>query len=217
MPLVRVEIVLQTLLEDGLATLLVRRAEKPYEGCWALPGGVLRVDLDVDLESSARRVLFERLKISPDSITQLLSVGSSGRDPRGAESWGLSVVFRAMASAETLAPISGKRVTDWRWFVVDHLPEKQEMAFDHLSLANEATRLTREEFRDLRLPNGIIPSIFTLSELQRICEEVEGTKINKSNFRRKLHDRAIVIQIKGAFQSGLKNRPAALYRLRSGN
>ena len=213
MPLVRVEIVLQTLIQSRLSTLLIRRAEDPFKGLWALPGGVIRVDLDASLDASALRVLQERLHIAPDGLRQLTAIGSSGRDPRAPHAWGLSIVYRGMVPEGTVLPKAGKRIDEWSWFPVDELPAARRFAFDHGALVEQATLDTRTEFYDLHFPPGLIPPKFTLTELQKICEDVLGHRIDKSSFRRKLMDREIVTPIAGAIQSGLRNRPAALYSL----
>jgi 8-oxo-dGTP diphosphatase len=215
MPLVRVELVLQTLLENKLATLVVKRLEDPFKGKWALPGGVIRTDLDPSIDSAAYRVLSERLGIAPKGLTQLITVGSAGREPRGPNEWGLSVIYRALVMEDNIEPAAGKRIEEWSWRTVEDLPPPDLFAFDHRNLVDQATDLTQSEFKDLRFPKEAIPLTFTLTELQTICEGMLGHKIDKSSFRRKLMDRRLVEPVEGAFQTGLKNRPAALYRLRT--
>ena len=215
MPLVRVELVLQTLLENKLATLVVKRLEDPFKGKWALPGGVIRTDLDPSIDSAAYRVLSERLSIAPKGLTQLITVGSAGREPRGPNEWGLSVIYRALVMEDSLELAAGKRIEKWSWRTVEDLPPPDLFAFDHRNLVDQATDLTQSEFRELRFPQEAIPLTFTLTELQTICESILGHKIDKSSFRRKLMDRRLVEPVEGAFQTGLKNRPAALYRLRT--
>ena len=56
MPFTRIELVVLSVVDDGLAVLLGKREQAPYIGKWALPGGVVRIDLDADLDASAQRV-----------------------------------------------------------------------------------------------------------------------------------------------------------------
>lgn len=212
MPLVRVEVVLQSIVQGRLCTLLVRRAESPFKGAWALPGGVIRIDLDATLDAAAVRVIQERLRIAPHGLRQLLTVGGVNREPRAPAHWGLSVVYRALVREEGLLPVAGKRVEDWAWHSVDGLPAPHELAFDHGDIALQAATWTRAEVEDLRLQPTLLPDQFTLSELQLTCEAVLGRRLDKSSFRRKLKDRGVVTPIEGAFQSGMRNRPAGIYR-----
>ncbi|UCH74827.1 MAG: NUDIX hydrolase, partial [Rhodospirillales bacterium] len=56
-PAVTTDIVIFTIRDKKLKLLLIRRAAAPFKGSWALPGGF--VDIDEDLESGARRELQE--------------------------------------------------------------------------------------------------------------------------------------------------------------
>ena len=82
MPFTRIELAVMSLIEDRLHVLLVRRAEAPHAGRWALPGGALRIDLDRSLEAGARRVMRERLGLELPFLRQLGAVGGPTRDPR---------------------------------------------------------------------------------------------------------------------------------------
>jgi 8-oxo-dGTP diphosphatase len=214
MPYCRVEIALQSVVDGRLMTLFARREDAPFKGAWGLPGGALRIDLDSDLDAAARRIAQERLQCTLPNLQQLGTVGAKGRDPRGEHSWGLSVVYRSLVSQEALNPKPGKRVAGFKWIPTDDLSEDAKFAFDHLFLANQAMQATRTEFAGLRLPTGYIPEKFTLPLLQELCEQVLGTQLDKSSFRRKLGERHLVELMEGEFTTGVKNRPAAIYRLR---
>ncbi|HRO62333.1 NUDIX domain-containing protein [Thermomonas sp.] len=211
MPFTRMEIAVLGLVDKRLQVLLVRREHAPHPGQWALPGGVLRIDLDASLEAAARRVLRERLGLELPFLRQLCAVGGSHRDPRAP--WALSVVYRAMAMASQLAPLAGKRVKQVTWLPVEDVMKDRALAFDHAALVAMAVETTRQEIEQLELPAGILPPQFTLSELQADCEQLLGRRLDKSSFRRRLADRALVEPVHGVTRAGA-NRPAQVYRLR---
>jgi ADP-ribose pyrophosphatase YjhB (NUDIX family) len=212
MPFCRVEIAAQSLGDGRLRVLLVRRQEAPYKGYWALPGGVVRVDLDVDLGAAASRVAKERLGIAPPNLCQITTVGAKGRDPRGEGGWGLSVVYRALLAEDTSTFSPGKRVAELGWVPVDEIPTK--IAFDHAELIAQAVHQTRSDIASLTFPPGFVPERFTLGELQLLCERVLGHAIDKASFRRKLRDRGLVEAIEGEQLRGGAHRPAAIFRLK---
>lgn len=209
MPFTRLEIAVMSLVDGGLQVLLARRAEAPHAGKWALPGGVLRIDLDRSLEMAARRVMNERLGLELPFLRQLCAVGGPTRDPRAP--WALSVVYRALVPAEQFEPSAGKRIEALAWRPVEDAIGDKQLAFDHATLIGQAVRATREEVEALELPFEFLPQEFTLGELQATCEQLLGRRLDKSSFRRRLSDRDLVEPVEGAMRGGAF-RPAQLYR-----
>ena len=107
--------------------LLIKRLNEPFKDCWALPGGF--VDENEDLEQAARRELFEETNIETDEMTQIGTFGKPYRDPRGHM---ISVAYQTnlIESQKVKAKDDAKEV---KWFSIKDLPE---LAFDHLEIIN---------------------------------------------------------------------------------
>ena len=213
MPFTRLEVVVLGLVKGELQVLLARRASEPCKGRWALPGGVLRIDLDASLDAAAARVAQERLGVHLPFMRQLGAVGGPGRDPARAP-WSLSVVYRALVDAEGLDVAAGKRIEALAWRPADEAAKDRKLAFDHAALIDQAVQAMHAEIGALDLPRGFIPERFTLSELQSLCEQLLGVRLDKSSFRRRLADRDLVEPVDGEVRTG-PNRPAQIFRLRS--
>jgi hypothetical protein len=123
------------------------------------------------------------------------------------------VVFRALVYADSLSPTAGKRTEALAWRPADEAAQARTLAFDHAALIGQAVKATRSEISVLDLPLGFIPEQFTLGELQTLCEQLLGERLDKSSFRRRLADRDLVEPVEGEMRSG-PNRPAQVYRLR---
>ncbi len=208
MPFTRMELCILSVVDGELSVLLGKREEEPAKGLWAMPGGVLRIDLDVDLEAAAQRVATERIGVAIPYMKQQCAVGGPGRDPRA--SWSLSVVYRALVRLEQLAPLPGKRLSNLKWTTVDDASSDCRLAFDHHRLIASAVTDLRHEVESMDLPLEYFDEEFTLGELQSGCEALLGYALDKSSFRRKLGDRGVVKAIEGALRRGA-NRPAQLY------
>lgn len=209
MPFTRIEVAVMGLVDGSLQVLLARRAESPHAGEWALPGGVLRIDLDASLDDAARRVMRERLGLEAPTLRQLAAVGGPTRDPRAP--WSLSVVYRALVRPEHFVASPGKRIETLAWRPVAQAGADAGLAFDHGVLVDQAAAVTQREVVDLSFPFELLPAEFTLAELQSACEQVLERRLDKSSFRRRLADRGLVEPVDGAFRGGA-NRPAQLYR-----
>jgi 8-oxo-dGTP diphosphatase len=72
---------------------------------------------------------------------------------------------------------------DAKWYSVDELPE---LAFDHADMVRFAKRRLREKARFAPLGFELLPPRFSLPELQRVHELVQGRGLDKSNFRKKM-------------------------------
>jgi ADP-ribose pyrophosphatase YjhB (NUDIX family) len=212
MPFTRIELCVFGIRDGELHVLLARREERPQQGMWALPGGVLRIDMDKDLDDAARRVGRERLRAPMPYLRQQCAEGGLGRDDR--VKWALSIVYRVLVDVSMFAPEPGKRVTDLKWEPVRLAAKDKNLAFDHAFIVSEAVIALRREVAALDLPFAFLPSQFTLTEVQQVCEAISGAPMDKSSFRRRLDDREIVEAIPGQFRPG-PNRPAQLFRSRS--
>lgn len=213
MPFLRIELAVLSIVDGGLAVLIGKRTSRPFTGQWALPGGVVRVDLDRDLDAAVQRIAMERMKVELPFKRQLCAVGSKNRDPRD---WSVSIVYRALLPHDAFAPQAGKRIEALKWCPVDEAIADNRLAFDHADLIEQAVVTTRHEIERIELPVGFLPERFTLGELQTTCEQILGHRIDKSSFRRKLDDRELVESVPGAMRTGGAHRPAQLYQMRVG-
>jgi 8-oxo-dGTP diphosphatase len=111
------------------SVLLVQRANEPFQGHWALPGGF--VDEREQVASAAPRELAEETGLEVGALELLGVYDTPGRDPRG---WTVSAVFIARLPSQ--AEVKGADdASAARWFAADELPE---LAFDHALIVADA-------------------------------------------------------------------------------
>ena len=205
-PALTVDVVIFTLQNRELAVLLIQRAQEPYAGMWALPGGFVQVE--ESLEEAALRELKEETGLEGEFyLEQLYTYGAPQRDPRERV---VTVAYFALIPRDR--PIHESASSDAaaaRWFPVDALPP---LAFDHEEIIRYALRRLRYKLEYTAVGFELLPELFTLSELQRTYEIILGEKLDKRNFRRRILQ-AGVIEGTEHLRTG-SGRPARLYRYR---
>jgi 8-oxo-dGTP diphosphatase len=204
-PAVTVDIILFTFQDGRLKVLLVRRGVPPFAGMCALPGGF--VGIDEGIEEAARRELVEETNVQDIYLEQLYTFGAPDRDPRTRV---ITVAYFALLSidqAERLQLHAATDAAEVSWWDAYAPPP---LAFDHARILQYAVQRLRWKLEWTALGFLLLPSEFTLSELQQVYETVLNEPLDKRNFRRKMLA-AGVLEATGN-QRGGDHRPAQLYR-----
>jgi 8-oxo-dGTP diphosphatase len=186
-----------------LRVLLIERGASPFEGAFALPGGF--VAMDEDLEAAARRELVEETGLVPVHLEQLGAFGAPGRDPRG------RVVTVAYVALVKLSDHAVRAATDARsaaWHDVRALPE---LAFDHRAILDAARRQLAEAVRSRPVGFDLLPRKFTLTDLQRLVEAVLGRALDKRNFRKRVLASELLVPL-GEVERDVPRRAAQYFR-----
>lgn len=206
---VTVDNVILTIRDGDLCVLLIRRADFPYRGWWALPGGF--ANPEETLEESARRELREEAKIEAPAthLEQLGTYGDPGRDPRMD---GLYTVAYLAMFPHAADPVAGSDAAAARWWpVVDLHDEGIPLAFDHGQILADGLERAASKLEYTPLATAFCHDTFTLGELQRVYEAVWRAPLDKRNFRTKITKAAgFVTPADGKKATG--GRLAALYR-----
>ena len=116
------------LVSPNKSVLLIERGREPYKGKWALPGGF--IDMDEELETACQRELEEETGLRVGELKQFKAFGAVNRDPRHRT---ISVIFYAFTDEE-LIPRAGDDASNAQWFPIEQLPE---LAFDHQQILDE--------------------------------------------------------------------------------
>ncbi|CAJ1580544.1 NUDIX hydrolase [[Mycobacterium] wendilense] len=204
---VTVDVVALTIRDDELCALMVRRGQAPHLGRWALPGGFVRPDEDLD--QAATRELLEETDIPADRLylEQLASYGAPQRDPR------MRVITVAyLGLAPTLpSPVAGGDAAGARWAPVRELM-KARLAFDHRTILADGVERARAKFEYTPLATTLCPDEFTVAELRRVYEIVWGVSLDSRNFHRKVTGADGFLEPTGQTTTRDGGRPAQTYR-----
>jgi ADP-ribose pyrophosphatase YjhB (NUDIX family) len=193
-------------VRDGrLSVLLWQRAEPPFQGTWALPGGPLLAD--ERLGTSASRHLAAKVDISEIAhLEQLETRSDPARDPRE----------RVLATAYLALVTTGARPqlpSDTAWHRVDELPD---CAFDHESIIGSARERLRAKLSYTNIGFALAPGTFTISQLRDLYAAALGYPVSATNLQRILTRRGVIVPTPVVSRPAASGgRPATLYRFAS--
>ena len=198
---VSVDLVVLTIRDGQLTTLVWRRDSEPYPGMVALPGGFIR--LDEDLPAAAARVLAERAGLPGELVhlEQLRSYGYPDRDPTRRA---VSVAYLGLAP-DLPAPDQPQM----SWQPVSALTQ---MAFDHERILQDGLERARSKLEYTALATAFCRDEFTVADLRRVYEIVWGSPLDPRNFHRKVTGAHQFLVETGEVTSSGGGRPAQVYR-----
>lgn len=202
-PAVTTDVVIFTVRDEKLQLLLIKRRADPFKGGWALPGGF--VEIDEDLESGAKRELEEETGVSGVYLEQLYTFGAVNRDPRERV---ITVAYYALVPSEKLELRASSDADAVGWFAMDELPN---LVFDHAEIVSMAHDRLRAKLEYSTIAFQFMPSEFTLRELQDVYEIILEEPQDKRNFRKSILA-LDEIEETGRDKRVGAHRPAKLYK-----
>ncbi|WP_455205495.1 NUDIX hydrolase [Kaarinaea lacus] len=203
-PAVTTDIVIFTIQDQLLKVLLIKRKGAPYKGKWALPGGF--VDIDEDLEDSAKRELAEETGVRGVYLEQLYTFGKPKRDPRERV---ITVAYFALIPSDKVELKAATDAEAVDWFPMDDLPR---LAFDHTAILDTAHNRLIAKLDYSTIAFQFMPKEFTLSQLQHVYEIILRQELDKRNFRKWVLALENIEETGNELRDGA-HRPAKLYRV----
>jgi ADP-ribose pyrophosphatase YjhB (NUDIX family) len=191
--------------EQRLHVMLWCRANDPFAGAWALPGGPLLPD--ETLGASVARQLESKVEVGHlGHLEQLETRSDPGRDPRGRT---VATAYLGLIPVDLDPPLPA----DTAWHRVDALPET---AFDHGSIVGSALARLRAKLSYTNIGFALAPASFTVTELRELYVAALGYEVDGTNLQRVLLRRGVLEptgEVAAPGRSG--GRPAMLYRFAS--
>ena len=189
--------------DGALRVLLVERGVSPAAHSWALPGEY--VYPREQLGDAAARILRELTSLTDVYLEQVEAFGDPDRHPAGRV---VTVAYYSLIGTSDHPVIPQGWAESARYFDLDELPP---LAFDHREILEVCLRRLRERVRRRPIGFELLPTEFTLSDLQMLYEALLGEELDKRNFRKKILQ-THVVKPTGNLQEGVSHRPAKLYR-----
>ena len=188
--------------QGKLKILIGRRKMDPGRGEWSLYGGFVRSDESID--DAANRVLYDLTGLRNLYMRQVGAFGSVDRDPGERV---ISIAYYALINVNDYEDKLRKEHSV-EWVDVDELPA---LYSDHNDMVLLARKLMQQKISSEPIGFRLLPSLFTLTQLQRLYEAVNGEQVDKRNFRKRIKDMDFIEKTGLIDKTGSK-RGAFLYR-----
>ncbi|MEO6904925.1 MAG: NUDIX domain-containing protein [Ginsengibacter sp.] len=187
--------------ENALKVLLLKAK---YAGKWALPGGFILKEEHLDV--AARRILKERTGLDKIYLRQFYTFSDPARSTKkinqgflqniGAKarkSWMferfISVGYSALVDFTKVQPVADIFSDECDWFNIHVI---REMILDHANILKKALESLRIQLNFQPVGYNLLPSKFTMPELQKLYETILERKLDRRNFQRKIIDTGIL-------------------------
>ncbi len=152
--------------DAGFQVLLIKRANAPFKGSWALPGGF--VEQHEDLPDACARELREETGIEPAAMAQIGAWGNPERDPRGRV---LTVAYLAVLRPCAIQAQAGDDAAEVEWRPADDLPR---LAFDHADVVAAGLRKLSELAAGTHIAFGLLNETFSAADMRGVLTAVRG-------------------------------------------
>lgn len=188
--------------KEDLQILLIKRNIEPFKGGWALPGGLV-LD-DENLDDAVKRELHEEAGIKPDFLEQLYTFGNVGRDPRNRV---VSVTYLGLVNPSYHQLSADSDADDAQWFSVNKLPD---LAFDHQEIIDTALKRLRTKIQYQPIGFNLLNEEFPFSDLENLYKTIIGQEIDRRNFRKKIMSYGLLNETQNVKKEG-SGRPGKLF------
>lgn len=187
---------------DTLKLLLIKRKDEPFAGQWALPGDIVKPT--ENLVQASKRVLLQLTGVSNIYLNQVHTFGAVDRHPKGRV---ITIAYYALINIAKVQIEAASFAEQVAWKEVRSL---DSLAYDHLRIMNYSLAKLRQDLKLRPIGFELLPSKFTLTELQKLYEVVLEQDLDKRNFRKKILSMGILKTLH-ELQTGVSHRPAKLY------
>ncbi len=185
-----------------LSLLLLKRNFEPARGEWSLMGGFVQENESVD--EAAKRVLTELTGLDEVYMEQVGAFGNVHRDPGGRV---VSIAYYALVNINEYDRELVRQHNAF-WININELPP---LIFDHSAMVEKARALMQQKASTKPIGFNLLPSLFTLSQLQSLYEAIYGEPLDKRNFRKRVAEMNYIEKTDKIDKTGSK-RGAALYQ-----
>ena len=193
-----------TVQDGSLEILFLKKNNDPYAGYWILPSNIVKKD---NFEQEANNIILEKIGLENIKVYQSYTFSDLDRYP---DKRVIATSYFGLVDSKTIDLKMIDTKYEKKWFKINEIPK---MGFDHSIITNKLINDLRKLLLDQKLIVKFFPSDFTLGELQLFFESLEGKKLDRRNFRKRILN-LDMIEKTGDKSDNKVGRPATLYKFK---
>ena len=189
-------------------------------GVYALPGGFIEIGQSID--DAAKQGVKERTGLDNVYLDQFYIFGdvhradsehmkrilTANNDNTEENSWMLerfnTVGYYALINYEEVTPTPDEYSDSIGWYAIDELPK---LMMDHNNIVEKALKVLRNNLSEKLIGMNLLPSKFTMKQLQMVFEAVLDQKLRRTTFQRKMLSLDILERHEKLFQGKAHKAP----------
>jgi 8-oxo-dGTP diphosphatase len=217
LPHVSIDCVIFGFHDNQLKVLLLQWKETLK---WCLPGGFIYKDEHID--EAAVRILKLRTGLDNIYLQQFYTFGEPDREKgkhglkkllnSRSKSWlkerFITIGYWAIVEFSDVKPSADEFSLKCEWWDIHKVPQ---LILDHNNILKEALHSLRRNLNDFPIGKNLLPSKFTMPDLQRLYETVLDKKLDRRNFQKKILSLGVLQRLKER-KSGVAHKAPFLYK-----
>ncbi len=199
---VEIDLNLFTLEKGVIKVMLIKKQDDPYKGHWVLPSATVKKDDDI--KKVLENIIYFDLKLDSIYIKQscfLNKVSTKTHENT------VVLSYLGVIDIKQFNEMINKDI-EYSWFPINNLPK---IGYQYDKVVNETKLFLKDILIKLESAKYILPSSFSISELQNMYEQLLNQKFDRRNFRKKFI-RAGIVEETGNINENTNGRPAMLYK-----
>ena len=186
--------------DNSLKVLLIKSDLAQFDGKLSLLGD--NVHVHEDLDTAANRVLKERTGMNNVFLEQVHTFSKPDRHPAGRV---VTTVYASLLNVKHHELMIHDN--ELKWHVVNQI---SEMAFDHQQILDVCTKWLQKKVQEQPLAFNLLPTKFSLRQLQNVYEAILDIKLDRRNFRKKFASMGFLNDT-NEMETHVTHRPGKLY------
>ncbi len=200
--LVSVDCVIFGYDHSSLKVLVINCNQEPFVGKYSVLGDLVHTHETMD--EAIKRVLSQRAGLEDIYMEEVKVFSSLDRHPMDRV---ITIAYYSLVKIDEYKLVDAQN-KDLKWIEIS---EAKDMAFDHEAIVKASHKRLQDRIKEKPVGFNLLPEKFTLNQLQLLYENILGITLDKRNFRRKLNNNNLVIDL-GEVQDDVSHRPAKLYK-----